>query len=173
MMVLLFGTALFALAFVIHFIVWKIQLPRRQTKVLLLIFFSTLLLGTMGFWFSPASFRVLGLAFPKSLPEYIHISLYFIALTIAYIITYSAIEADSPTLVMVLRIDRSGSEGLKKETFEAEMSDDLLIKPRVRDLLVAKMTVLDGGIYRLTHKGKMFVKIFILYRKLLNAPKGG
>ena len=36
-----------------------------------------------------------------------------------------------------------------------------------------KKAYLDGEKYRLTSKGVLFARIFIFYRKLLNAPKGG
>jgi hypothetical protein len=173
MKVLLFGSALFFIAFIIHFIVWKLRLPKRQTKTMLQIFFITMTAGITGFRLMPGLINIFGISSPQTLPELLHIAQFFISLTLAYMITYSAIEADSPSLVMVLRIHRAGGTGLKKDIFEKEMSDELLIEPRVKDLLLDKMAFLDGNIYKLTTKGSLFAKIFIFYRRLLNAPMGG
>jgi hypothetical protein len=171
--VLLFGSALFALAFLAHIILWKVRLPRRQIKAILQIFFGTLLLGLVFLHYASPSFGLLGQAAPEKLFEYMHICLYFVSLTLAYMITYTGIEADSPSLVMVMRIAGAGRDGLVREDFERAMSDELLVIPRVRDLVLDKMVRLEGDKYLLTPKGILFARIFIFYRALLNAPKGG
>lgn len=173
MLVLIYSLLLFSLAFIIHVVFWKIYLPKRQTKVLLQIFFGILSAGilsliSISFFVSEVDNIV-----PQKIPEYLHICLIFISLTLSYMITYSALEADSPTLVMVMTIEKSGDRGLDKEEFDRILNDDLLIKPRIRDLITDKMAYLDGEKYKLTSKGILFALIFIFYRRLLNAPKGG
>lgn len=74
---------------------------------------------------------------------------------------------------MVMTIARAGSKGLDKKSFDQLITDDVLIKPRIRDLVVDKMVFIDKDKYRLTPKGVIFAKIFIIYRKLLKASKGG
>ena len=173
MLVLLYSLLLFSMAFILHIVLWKIRLPKRQTKVLLQVFFGTLSAGilsliSISFFVSEVDSIV-----PQKIPEYLHICLLFISLTLSYMITYSALEADSPTLVMVMTIKKAGQEGLDKKEFDSMLNDDLLIKPRIRDLITDKMAYLDGEKYKLTTKGVLFAQIFIWYRKLLNAPKGG
>jgi len=111
---------------------------------------------------------------PDTISEYLHITLFVISLTLAYIITYSALEADSPSLVMIMNIASAGSDGLPKKKFEQLMTDDILIIPRVRDLLRDKMVCIENGKYKLTAKGIVFTRIFIVYRHILKIPpKGG
>lgn len=172
MAVLIYGSALFLTAFLIQLIIWKINLPRRQTLSLLAIFFSTLIAGCLILYNAPG-INIFGVAAPRGLADYLRITSYFISLTLAYMITYSAIEADSPTLVMVTRIHSAGPEGMTKEAFEREMSDELLVIPRINDLLLNKQVRLEGGGYRITPKGEMFARIFIVWRNLLKADKGG
>ena len=160
------------LAFVLHLVVWKIRLPKRQTQVMLLIFFGTLIAGSAFLWTHP-SFSLFGVGAPAEWTEYVRIALLFTAFTLAYMITYSGLEADSPSLVMVLSIARAGPEGLSKDVFYQQMTDDILIKPRVRDLLTDKMAYLDGETYRLTSKGILLARIFVIYRNFLGAGKGG
>jgi predicted transcriptional regulator len=88
-------------------------------------------------------------------------------------ITYSAIEVESPSLLMILKISDMGTQGLDRKDLEETMNDELLIIPRVRDLLTDRMAYLEGEQYKLTRKGKVAAKIFIFYRKILNAGKGG
>ena len=99
--------------------------------------------------------------------------MFFVSLLLAYMITYTALEADSPSLVMVMTIGSAGPEGLDKKKFDRLMSDDTLIVPRIEDLVLDKMVYMDGDKYRLTPKGVLMARIFVFYRKLLGAPKGG
>lgn len=173
MTVLIIGLALFFSAFSFHLLIWRIRIPNRQTKTLLFIFFGILALWLISSLLSPVIFSQLGLPVPANPYEYFHIALFFISLTLAYMITYSAIEVDSPSLVMVKIIADAGPEGLLKSKFEELMTEDILVKPRIRDLLRDKMVKLDGEVFSITPKGTNFVRIFIFYRKLLKAPLGG
>jgi len=172
MKVLFWGLCLLVLAFLLHLVVWKVRLPKRQTKIMLIIFFVTLVTGSAFLWTHPA-YSLFGIEAPGVWTEFLRIALLFTAFTLAYMITYSALEADSPSLVMVLSIARAGPEGLSKDVFFQQMTDDILIKPRVRDLLTDKMAYLDGDTYRLTPKGTLLAKIFVVYRSILGAGKGG
>lgn len=172
MKVLLWGFTFFVLAFIIHFVLWKIYLPKSQIKALLLIFICALLVGLVGLLNVKSNF--FGLSVPDTLPEYIHISLLYISFMLAYIVTYSAIEVDSPSMVMVLKIVNAGYEGLDETEFDKTMTDDILVKPRIRDLVTAELAYMDGDKYRLTPKGILLARIFIFYRKLMNnTSKGG
>jgi hypothetical protein len=111
---------------------------------------------------------------PKAISDYLHIFLFFTSFTLAYLITYSALEADSPSLVLIMSIANAGTNGLPKEQFEQLVTDDVLILPRIRDLLRDKMISVEEGRYNLTSKGLVFVRIFIIYRQILKiSQKGG
>ncbi len=173
MKVLVFGLTIFCLAFMVHLIVWKIRLPKRQVKTMLLLFFATLLSSIIILWNAPASFKLLNLTAPDNIWEYLHICIFFISLTLAYMITYSALEADSPSLVMVMAINNAEPDGLDKKRFEELMSDQTLVMPRINDILIDRMAFMDGDRYCLTSKGALMARIFIFYRKLINAPEEG
>ncbi|CCQ89720.1 membrane hypothetical protein [Nitrospina gracilis 3/211] len=172
MQVLVWGLALLILALALHLIIWKIRLPQRQTKVLLQIFFGTLVLGSAVLWTNPEA-SLFGVTAPTRWAQFLHIALMFTAFTLAYMITYSGLEADSPSLVMVQAVAEAGKPGLPVETFFERMNDDVLVKPRLRDLLTDKMAVLEDGRYRLTPKGRLMARLFVVYRSLFKAGKGG
>ncbi len=165
--ILFWGFALFVLAFFSHFVLWKIRLPKRQVKTILQFFFAVLFVGIFVLWKFSFTVTFFNIPLPVGLLEYFHISLFFVSMTASYIITYTALEADSPTIVMLLYIDRAGLNGISKNEFEQSMNDDVLVKPRIKDLLKDKMVFIDINRYRLTSKGILLAKIFILYRKLL------
>jgi hypothetical protein len=171
--VLFWGSFAFCLAFLLQLIIWNIHLPRRQTKVLLLIFCGTLITVVLILRGEPVFMKGLGLPIISDLSACLHVCIYFISLTLAYMITYSAIEVDSPSLVMIMAIAKEGPEGFDKKEFEEIMTDDLLVKPRVDDLVIDKMVYLEGSNYKLTKKGFAMVKIFLIYRKILNLGVGG
>ena len=93
--VLLLG-ALFA----VHLVWWCVALPRRQRAVLLVLFFGGgLVLAPLVAWL------VGGLGFaPLSWVEWLNVALAVVAFALAYVVTYSALEADSPTLSLVRHI---------------------------------------------------------------------
>lgn len=105
--------------------------------------------------------------------DYMHIAVFFTSLALAYIANYSAIEVDSPSLLITKIIGYSGAKGVSKEELLNVMTDDTLLKPRVRDLVEDKLIDLDMDKYKLTLRGRLLARTFIFYRKLLNAQKGG
>jgi len=173
MKILLWTLILFFLSFACQLFMWKVKIPKRQTKVLLQIFFINLAWGLIVLWVVPLIMPEFSRYVPGSYAEYVHIFIFYCSLLLAYMITYSAIEVDSPSLVMIRAVAKAGAEGLDKKEFEKTMNDDLLVVPRVRDLLNDKMAYIDGDKYRLTPKGVLFARLFVLSRKILNAPKGG
>jgi hypothetical protein len=173
MIVFWWSIGLVLLAFTLHVIIWKIRIPYRQTKAIVLIFLGVLacLLG--------AAF-VLSQAAPGWQPflptdifAYGHIALFVISFLLAYIITYSALEAESPTLTMVRKILAAGPRGLDKTSFDQSLTADLLLVPRCQDLLRDKLATLDADRYKLTPQGKLIAKLVIHYRRLMGAGTGG
>ncbi len=172
MNVLFYGLLLAALAFLLHLVIWKIYLPKRQVAALLKIFFLVLISGIF-----------LLIKFPKLinwdiLPsanffEISQLLLLYISITAAYIVSYPAIEADSPTLVIIKAVAGAGVRGLDKSKLEEMMKDDLLIVPRVRDMLSDKMIYLDGEKYKLMPKGMAMARIFLFYKNMIRGAKGG
>jgi len=103
----------------------------------------------------------------------LHIIVLFFSLFICYLLTYSAIDADSPSLVIVLRTSKAGKEGLPHNAIKESLGDDLLIEPRLKDLVEAHLVDFNGQIYKINQKGKIFISPFMLYRNLLGLGKGG
>ena len=171
MAVLFWGLACIALAFVVHVAWWRLARPKRQTRALLLLFFGlsaavTAAAAALG-WPGGGPLVLAGVA------QVLHVGVFVTAFTLAYVITYSAVEVDSPSLVMVTLVSGAGPEGLPCEAFDAAFTDERLVAARVADLVRDRMLEVVDGRYRMTGKGRRFVRIFIFYRWLMGAGIGG
>lgn len=163
MSVLIWAITLFVIAFLSHLLIWRFRRPRNPVRVLLLLFNIVILAGAV---FLPRFVYL-------DLPQILHISVLFYSLFISYLLTYPAIEADSPSLVIVMRIYQAGKSGLSSEELEGAIGDELLVEPRIKDLVDAGLADFDGKIYRINSKGIIFVLPFVLYRDFLVLGKGG
>ena len=167
------GTVLFFVAFILHLIVWRIRLPKKQTKALAIIFFGTFLtwsLFLLGRWVFGLSWEFY---FPSKISEYTHILLYFTAVTFVYIGGYTLLEADSPSLMLIDRIHSAGTEGLDKDSLYTCLNDGTLVVPRVNDLLRDEMATLENGVYKITPKGACMVRFLMFHRQLMKADRKG
>jgi len=154
-------------------VLWRIRLPKRQTRAIILLFVGTFCCGYFTIWKYGSHLCIFGIYPPNSLAEHFQLSIYFFSLTLAYLITYSAIEADSPSLLIVIKIFEAGSLGLSKESLEYELNNAVLIEPRINDLTRDKMAEFHEGKYRLRMKGILLARLFTFYRNMLKAGKGG
>ncbi len=163
MNVLILGVLFLGVALLLHLLIWRLRLPRNPIKALVCLFSSVIMLGIIFL----ASFKLC--SFVQSL----HIILLFFSFSIAYLIIYSAIEADSPSLVIVSHIFKSGKAGLSKSMLKELLGDNLLIEPRLRDLVNARLADFNGKTYKINNNGRFFILPLMLYRSFLGLRKGG
>src|SRR5438477_12903057 len=104
MAVFLTTSVLFLGALGLHLIVWKIRLPKFQTRTLLLLFALVLFL-----WLVTLTLR------PMSLAEVAHVCLFYTSLSLCYVITYSAFEADSLALSLIRDAHEADGRGVTSE----------------------------------------------------------
>lgn len=173
MSVLFYGIVFLAAAFLIHILIWKIRQPMHQKSILLLSSGVVLIGGIILLIVFGKSIRIIGIIPPNIIYEYIQLSILFISVSLAYIVTYSALEADSPSFVMVMTIAQAGKNGLEDNLFTQKVNNEILLMPRIQDLISEKLAYLEEGRYILTPKGLKFALIFYKFRKLLKRPQKG
>ena len=88
----------------------------------------------------------------------------------AYIATYPAFEAISPSLAMALAISRSN--GMTREELLSGFADDDLFEPRVNDLVHSGLARRDRDRLYLTARGRLVAKCFVLLRAFLALEEG-
>lgn len=89
----------------------------------------------------------------------------------AYILSYPAFEALSPTLAIVLMAGDRGEVAL--EELPELFGDDCLLEPRISELVEAGLVAGRGGVLSITPKGRLVAACFVLIRSFLGLPKGG
>jgi hypothetical protein len=165
------GLVLFAGASLLHLIRWRFAPPAATMRALVVTFvFGTL--GGLALVLLTAGI-VPGLAtlLPSDPFGVLQALLLALALAAGYVMTYPAIEVESPTLVMIQAIARRGEEGLARTTLFAQLTDEVLVAPRVRDL--DGLAVERGGRLYLSDGGRRLIRLFFVWRRVLGAREGG
>src|SRR5438270_32 len=104
MAILLTTLALFLTALGLHLVLWKVRLLKYHTRTLLWLFALVL-----GVWL------LLWPIHAMELFQMFHVSLFYIVLSFCYVITYSAIEGDSPTLSLIRHLNASGGRRISSK----------------------------------------------------------
>ena len=144
-------------AWLIHFALWRIRIPHRQTRALLLIFLGVLFFAAI--------------IYPGSFPSLVTIGFVHLSAMAAYIITYSAVEVDSPSLLIIKLV--AGNSSLTEAELHRTLGSEVLVLPRIADLVRDGHLTFSEGKYHLTNKGRGLASIFIKMRSVLGAAKGG
>src|SRR4030081_647977 len=100
-MLIFLGTmGLLALFLGVHIVVWRIRPPRKQFASLLVILGAVFMIG-------------LAAAVIISIPvlTFLHIALFYVSAGLCYIVLFSAIYKDSPTLSLVRFIAEKPGDG--------------------------------------------------------------
>lgn len=169
MQVAILAVALFSITLLVHWVVWRIRPPQRQTAALLAIFFAALPLGLLATLLPPARdwFDPLGVW------AYLHVSIFHVAMSLAYVVAYSAIEERSPSMTLLLYVAASEPRGRTRDELRDVLRATPPVERRLDAMLRDKLLDQAGGAYRLTSKGWAWSRVFALGLRLLNKEKGG
>ena len=172
MIVLFIGVSLFFISLSLHIFIWRFSIPRNQRRTLLIIFILILVLGMSSIIIIDTIIGLFKINTSILLIQVIHIVLLYTGLTLAYIVTYSALEVDSPSLV-IINIIVNNKEGISVKDLYRNLTDDMLLKPRLEDLSKENMAIKIDDIYYITQKGANMARLFNSYRKILNISASG
>lgn len=149
-------TVLLLAAFLLtHLLVWKIRVPNRQLRALLIIFGAVL-----GAWLIYA--MVVSVAFM----DILYVAVFCVPVGLCYVITYSGIEADSPTLSLMHFIAQQGPAGCREEEVKEFLAGRPFIKRRLTALLQSGLIREQGGKYVVAGKGSAAFRFILGYRRL-------
>jgi hypothetical protein len=159
MKILIPGLLAIVLALGVHLALWKVRVPQRQTRTLLIIFSVSGLLMILA-------------VRPLSAIQAVYLLTMVGTVGFAYVVFYTAVEADSPSLDIMLILEGSRS-GVSEKALLDIFNDEVLVLARLEDLVRCRMVVYQEGRYRIAASGAAFTAVFIAFRKLLNVGKGG
>ncbi len=168
-----YAFGIFFSCLLIHVLLWRVKRPLRQASALFLIFiglpviFSALVFG-ISLFSHKNCFIIAGLTGA----EWALVLLLDLALSAAYILTYPAAQAISPSLKILLIIGGASPTGVSYEEMVNEFPAKDLFDRRVEDLFDEELIREESGGLVLTSSGAALARVFILIRKLLGLPAG-
>ena len=164
----LLAGGVFAAAFLIHLIWWRIALPRRQTAALLAVFF-----GVLVAWLAVSHFLPGHWLTAADRWQAIHVAVFHTACSLAYIVAYSALEHRSPSMTLLVAVADSGTAGCSPEELRGLLAGASPVEVRLDAMVHEGMVVRDGDGYRLAPKGRAWATVLPHWRRLLGMPPGG
>lgn len=157
-----------AVAFVLHLVWWRIALPRRQTAMLLAVFF-----GVLGAWLAVSHFLPGRWFTAADRWQAIHVAIVHTACALAYIVAYSALEHRSPSMTLLVAVADSGAAGCSPEELRGLLAGASPVEVRLDAMVHEGMVTRDGDGYRLAPKGLAWATVLSNWRRLLGMPPGG
>jgi hypothetical protein len=168
MSVVFFSVGLFASIFLLHWLLWRLWIPRRQIVGLLYLFEGALAAYLIVAWLTPQV-----PIWPKGLWPWLHVILFYEAISLAYIQVYSSLEQDSASLTIVVFVADAGGQGRTREELYRLIDQDFIIGYRFQSMLHGGLIVKQDDVYRLTTKGEFWGRLFRCYRWLFRLQMGG
>ena len=155
------------IAWIVHLAIWRWRLPKAQLKALLVIFavvwaIAALLVvtGIVGFGSFAAGWFV----------SFLYFCLIYWSAAFCYVITYSAMEGDSPTLSLTRHLHRRGEEGISHEEIEDFFRQRPFVGARVKALVTDNIFVEEEDGYRLSPGSYVFFRVILGYRRVVFGP---
>lgn len=162
------GMTAFLGSVVFHLILWRFYLPRRQPRALFIIF-STLAVSLI---LATTIHPLWGWSI-HTLSEGLYFALLYVPLMISYAITYTAIEGESPSGLIVRALEKAGQSGLERGHFEGLITNDRFLAGRIDGLLESGFVTEESGRLVITRRGVLFLTLFQLPRRGLGIRKEG
>ncbi|HUU29648.1 MAG TPA: hypothetical protein VM123_17740 [archaeon] len=173
MSALVWGSILLFTALFCHSVIWHIKIPQDYNSRLIQLFGAVFIAGISFLFYSSLSQIKLFVPPPSNPVEYLHLGCLYGAGTIFYIFFHVVLIYDSPTLLIVDLVSKSGNQGLKEEELYKSITDDLLVASRMEDLVIDGMVYRENDRYKLLPKGRFLLEAVSFSRRLMNAPKLG
>jgi hypothetical protein len=167
------GLVVFAVAVAAQAVVWRLRRPARQYRGFVLLYATVLALGLAAFGMIRAQGGPLAALVPGSLFEQVNFGVLYLSLAAAFAVTYSAIQADSPTMTILLRIEAAGPGGASRSELLAELTDERLVLPRLDDLVEGGLAMVRDGRYVIAAGGATIAAAYVRFRRLLRMERGG
>lgn len=164
-MKILLGTLIpLAAAFVFHLVWWRIRLPQRQLRALLVIFGVFFVAALALYAMQPGLVALAGAA---PWISWLYVALFYWAAAFCYVITYSAMEGDSPTLSLTRHLHGLRGSGMDRAELEEFFRQRPFIGARVKALMTDGILLEHDGGYRLAPGGYVFFRTILGYRRIV------
>jgi predicted permease len=172
--ILLAGLLIFFACLFLHVIIWRWKYPRNRPTALLLIFIVLPSVFVVGYVVLEQLCIVPDTAdiIPFTGIDWLAVYLLHFALSVAYILSYPAVEAASPSLALLLMLGDFKLQGILHDDLLHVFNDKIVLEPRIQDLVDSGLIAGSDGYFKVTTQGTVFINCFIFLRRLLGLPIG-
>lgn len=161
MAALIISLMLVGVAWLAHAAWWRIRLPQRHTRALLLVFGATPLV-VAGIWTASGS------PTPVSLSELPSVMLFYLGAAVCYLIIYTGVEQTSPSLMIIRALEAASEKGCSKQELAAVITEETFMRPRLKALKDAGMLTSTEGGFVLTARGRRAAEFAVLFCRVFN-----
>jgi len=169
MPLLLSGISLLALSFLVHIIIWRTCLPRRQIRSLLIIFAMVPLVVILASVVSGSN----SIFAARSATNAFRLLLFYGSYTLIYICIFSAVELPSPTLTIVSLIGSCKEGGCSEQKIASLLAEKNELGVRLKAMAESHLLSISEGNCVLTRKGRIVGKLFEFASVIFRLPLGG
>ena len=147
----------------VHLAIWRLRVPRRATRALAAIF-GVGLLGILliGWWLAEFNWA-----------QCIYVVALYGAVSLTYLLTYTAIEGDSPTLSLAFYIAQGGSAGRSAAELEEFVAARPFVMSRLAQLEQGGFVVRRGDRLELAERSTLVLDAGEFYRRLMGRRTRG
>lgn len=110
---------------------------------------------------------------PHGVWENLHVLIFYVPVVLTYIITYVALEDDSPSMTIARFVAQAKEKGGGYQEIGQILTNEVLILPRLRTMVKNGWIVNIDNKYHITAKGRFYNQLFALWMKLLNIHREG
>lgn len=167
-----YGVLLFSIGFIIHLVLWRVRRPVNTTVTIVLVFVVTIFMV----WLALSIFSIFqGLIdfLPQESADKILSLLLALAIAVSYIMTYPALENDSPTLKLVYLIAQKGRTGATEEVLFKSFSNKNTVEPSITEMISEGLVRIEDESILLTERGHRLARVYRKWRIILGAEMGG
>ncbi len=168
--IIFYGVGIFIACLTLHVLLWRVRLPGHRELALFSVFFFIPLIVFVLY----LVLVYLGPLYQGQGPGPLRASAIFLlhyALSSAYILSYPAVEALSPTLVIALYLGGAG-RWVERRELEALFPEESILDPRIKDLMESGLATLHGSTLRITSRGRVLVFFFRVFRRFIGMRPG-
>lgn len=166
MAVLLTGAALLGTSLLAQVLFRNVWVPKRRMRALLVLFAVVPACALLLAWLA-------GHPVVLSPAQTVGLALFYAAFSLGYIVLFSAIEAESPTLAIVAYIAPAGAAGRSDAELHAVFGRDATMTARFERMELSGWVRSDGGMTRLTPQGRFFAELFERTSRVFGLPSTG
>jgi len=159
---------------VVHIVWWRIKRPADDVLALAVVMgILPLILTFVASCLLPASPGISSVSVLDRVVQLGALSIMHLFIALVYMSCYTAAQAASPTVLMVL-MAKNSPHGITKEEIEKHLTDDLVCGNLVQAAIHERFVIETHGVLTMGHRGKLLRRMGRTARKLvgLAAPIG-